>query len=116
MLALLALFVVLARPICDISHVQGPASHGHAPAVADNFGDGAANHGEPEPCCETVDDASLVGATAAFALDAKLASVAPLAQNGSARHLGRRSPRAPIPPDRPPLSRPYHARSARLLI
>lgn len=115
-LALLALFVVLARPICDLSHLQGAASHGDAPFVADYFGGEAPSHDDSEPCCTSIDDASLVGGTLAFAPDIKSFSAVPVAQSFSTTYLTRPSVRAAFPPDRPPLSRPYYARSARILI
>ena len=115
-LALLALGVVLARPICDASHAKGAPFLEGGLAAAAHYSDGqAAHHDDSDPCCVSVDDASLVVGTTALVSDAKPPAL-PMAQASSAWRSTPRSLDPAIPPDQPPMSRPYHARSSRLLI
>lgn len=117
LLALLALSLVVARPVCDAyaagggsvqpAHIEATAPSGHDHSHGD----------EPGPCCSSIDDASLLGSAAVAPAAAKpvaflVASAVSLEPSWSvAGRLIRTEP-----PDRPPLFRPYHARTARLLI
>lgn len=94
-LALLAVSTALAQAFCDLQDVK------------------ALHH---DDCCASLEAATLaVPSTAAVPAAKPPAPVlAPAAWPGwrpAALMLS-----AQIPPDRPPLTRPYHARSARLLI
>ena len=115
-LAFLALFVVLARPVCDVSHAHGATWHDQTLGVLNYLGAEAPSHDDSDPCCSSVDEASLVGEVMAFAPDIKSPSVVPFAHYSSESHVSRTSLRTPVPPDRPPVTRPYYARSARILI
>lgn len=115
-LALLALFVVLARPICDVSHAHGAAWHDPTLGVANDFGAQVPGHDDSDSCCSSVDEASLADGAIGFASHIKSPSAVSLAQHSSTSHLSRPSFRASVPPDRPPVTRPYYARSARILI
>jgi hypothetical protein len=95
-LALLAVSAVLARPICDLDRPLGKAHH-------------------QDDCF-----ASFTDATPAVPPDAAIPSAKPpvfLALTATWSPAWREAawPAAAIPPDRPPLTRPYHARSARIL-
>ena len=95
LLALLAVWAVLASPICDAL--------------------GAAGEVHQEDCCASVDDGSPVPpAAATFAFEPSVFAPLPLPRWREWRAVT--SPAVAIPPDHPPLTRPYHARSARILI
>lgn len=115
-LALLALSLVIARPICD-AYAAGAGTAAPAQMLAsDHAGNAEPHEDESAPCCSSLEDGALAASAAAFPAAEKPGSFAflppsPLeAWPATARRL------APVPPDRPPLSLPYHARTARLLI
>lgn len=114
-LAFFALMAVLARPICDAAHSPGSALHDSGRAGASYVDAEAAGHDDSETCCTTVDDGSLVVGTILLVPDVRSPSAVALAKAPSTRDLNRPSFRAPLPPERPPITRPYHARSARIL-
>lgn len=110
-LALLALALVLARPICDAYEV-GAGS----PGVGQLAGGEQSNHNDLDPCCASIDDG-----TPLASVNAASPAKAPIAVLVLAFHEGTWSsatqvPVAAIPPDCPPLLRPYHARTARILV
>jgi hypothetical protein len=117
MLALLALSLVIARPICE-AYMVGAGSAEPAQLAASHHAGSDHSDGGPELCCYSIADGTLVGSTAtapgtakygsAFVIvrtDLQLAWSAPLEDRITS-----------VPPDRPPFSPPYHARTARLLI
>lgn len=116
-LALLALTLVIARPICD-AYAAANGSSEAAHVAADGHGDNDHSHGdEPGPCCSSIDDASLLGSANVTSASAKPATF--VVVPASSRQAWSAVPGrllASEPPDRPPLCRPYHARTARLLI
>jgi hypothetical protein len=115
-LALVALFVVLARPLCDAYHWHGAPQSGPAIAAVHAIGE-APQHGHSELCCASMQDGTLVGSatvvTAAFKSPAAAVPAAVFLPGWRAAPF---SLTAPLPPDRAPLLRPYYARSARILI
>lgn len=98
LLALLAVSAALARPVCELDHVTG-------------------SEPQQQDCCASLDDWMAASAPE---------PVAPIAEPPAAALVGeawrpswRPSPRSlavNLPSDRPPLSRRYHVRSARILI
>jgi len=110
-LAILALALVLTRPICDAYGMGvGQAGIGHLASGEQS------NHDGWDPCCASIDDGTPLASASAVS-----AAKAPIAFMISAFHDGTRSSAtqrrvAAVPPDRPPLPRPYHARTARILV
>lgn len=97
LLALVAVSVVLARPICDLDHVLGNAS-------------------QQQDCCASLEDGMHAAPKSVAAPLAKPPSAALLAGNWSSPW--RPAPRllaADFVPDRLPIPQPYHSRSARIL-
>lgn len=115
---LLALFVVLARPACDVLQVAGDyrsfAVVGIATAAAAGQFD---QHDDESGCCSSVHEAGLTPSFLwlppaekyAMAAIAPAAVFSPWAEPASVAGRG-------IPRVRPPIQRPYHVRSLRLLI
>jgi hypothetical protein len=92
-LALFAASTALAQAFCDLQDVK------------------ALHH---DDCCASLEAGAAVPSTAAIPTGTPAPVLAPAARPGwrpTALMLS-----AHIPPDRPPLTRPYHARSARILI
>ena len=118
LMALLALLAVLAKPICDLSRFQAAAPHDGALALAGYSNEGPSHDDGSEPCCASVEDGSLAVPAPVVPVDAKSsAAILPPEISGNGRPVGVRSLLGPvIPPDRPPVTRPYYARSARILI
>lgn len=114
-LAFLALLVVLTRPICDLAHSPGAALHDSGLGAESHFGAQVPSHDDSEPCCASVGEESLAFGSIAFVPDVRSPS-AVLAQYVPTGDVNRVSFRSPRPPDRPPVTRPYYARSARILI
>ena len=118
--ALLALLVVLARPICDAYHVhQLPSSSSQTGPtfVSDHALGNGSHHEDSEPCCASVEDGNLAAPATALAPIVKspvhlLVATASL-PGGLSPGLSRN---AAILPERPPHPQPYYARSARILI
>jgi hypothetical protein len=115
-LALVALSLVLAQPICDAYERPSAASQS-APlaAVEHDAGEPARHSNETGPCCASVDEAVPVASAIPLPSAAKAALLIPTVP--SARWplvAGRRA--AVDPPQPPPRSLSYHARSARILI
>jgi hypothetical protein len=96
-LALLAVSVALASPICDRYELPGNAPH------------------HEDGCASLKDGTPAVPPTAA-APSVKPPPFLPLATGWSTEWRAVNWPAAAIPPARPPITRPYHARSARILI
>jgi hypothetical protein len=95
LLTLVAVLVALARPVCE----------------AYDLGGGAHDHGD---CYTPLADGARTELPAAAAEGVK----PPFLAASTAQSLRWRAPDRPpaaIPADRPPISRPYHARSARIL-
>ena len=108
-LAFLALLLVLVRPVCA-AHEPVQAASGAVHASSVDHSD------DPEPCCAAFDDGSPIPAVKALFAGAEPAGDA-IAPTVTARlRLDAPSHVAVDPPQRPPRSLPYHARSARLLI
>jgi hypothetical protein len=112
-LALVALSLLLARPVCDaIGGIESPVGPLQV-ATAAQPGD---LHDDSGPCCISVDN----GALGAAAGGVSLAGKTPASASGSPFQLvaafspGLRS--ATIPPGRPPIFAAYYARTARILI
>ena len=115
--ALLALSLVLARPICDVYLLQGSPSQSGPVAPADHALGETSHHEDSEPCCASVEDGTLaVPATAVTPTGKSPAPLLMAAASLPGWRTAARSPGAAIPPDRPPTSQPYYARSARILI
>jgi len=115
-LALVALFVVLARPLCDAYHWHGVPQSGAAVAVVHAIGE-APQQGHSELCCASVQDGTLVGpATAVTAAFKSPPAALPAAVFLPGWRAASFSLTATLPPDRAPLLKPYYARSARILI
>ena len=116
LLALLALLVVLARPICDLSRFQDVASHDGA--LASYSGENPSHDDGSEPCCASVEDGSLAVPATAVTGDAKssAATLPTEISNAAWPAQVRWAAGQLIPPDHPPIWRSYHARSARILI
>jgi hypothetical protein len=115
-LTLLALSLVLARPICD-AYEQPSAASQSAPlaAVEHDAGESAHHSNESGPCCASVDEAVLAASAILVPTSAKSLGLIPMAL--SARWPLVLSRRAAVdPPQPPPRSLPYHARSARILV
>jgi len=115
-LALVALSLVLAQPICD-AYEQPSAASQSAPlaAVEHDAGEPAHHSNETGPCCVSVDEAVLVASAIPVPTAAKSLGLIPTAP--SARWPLVVSRLAAVdPPQPPPRSLPYHARSARILV
>ena len=115
--ALLALSLVIARPICD-AYAAGTGTPEPAQVVAHDHDANDHSHGDaPGPCCSSIDDGAVMGsATVVSVIGADSTPFMVLAARPweAGPSAERRS--ALEPPDRPPLSLPYHARTTRLLI
>ncbi|HWQ38335.1 MAG TPA: hypothetical protein VNM24_06940 [Burkholderiales bacterium] len=94
-LALLAVTVALASPICDAYELPGDIHE--------------------QGCCATLNDGNPVS-PAALPSGFEPPVLGPVPIAWSPEWRGIAWPARAIPPDRPPLTRPYHARSARILI
>jgi hypothetical protein len=97
-LALLAVSAVLARPICDLDRLPGNVHQHHQ-----------------EDCCASLKAGTPVVTPDAAAPSVKLPAFLPLTAAWLAEWYAVAWPAVAVPPDRPPLSRPYHARSTRIL-
>lgn len=93
LLALLAVTAALAAPVCDAWEAPTGAAH-------------------PADCCVVLTDGAPAAPEVAAALAAK-PQMAAVAETVWPKPL---SWRVDLPVDRPPLSRPYHTRSARILV
>lgn len=119
-LGLLALFVVLARPICDVLEASSRhGSFGPVAVAAAATADSPVHHDHgSEPCCSSIQEGSVTVPSLSFATDGMPAPgiiPPPIA----AKRWGNRPDllaAAAIPPDPPPIQRSYFARSSRLLI
>ena len=114
--ALLALFLVMARPICDVYELQGSPSESGLVAADHAHGE-ASHHEDSKPCCASVEDGTLTVPSTTMSSAVKSspsipALTASLPQGRAAARLLSEL----IPPDRPPDPQPYYARSARILI
>ena len=110
--ALLALVVVLARPICD-AYGMGASS---PPGVGQLAGGEQPNHDGFDPCCVSIDDGTpLASERAAPPAKAPTAVLMFAFHDGPWSSATQRRVVA-IPPDRPPPLRAYHARTARILV
>lgn len=116
-LALLALSVVMARPICDAYALGTSASQPAPEAAAQHGAGGAAHHsGDSGTCCDAVSGTELV-VTAFAAPVGKEATSVVLVRSAFAaawpavpgRRVVRHAPQAP------PRTLAYHIRSARIL-
>jgi len=110
-LALLALALVLTRPICDAYGMGvGQAGIGHLVSGEQS------NHDGWDPCCASIDDGTpLASASASPAANAPTAVLLfAFHEETWSSAMQRHIPA--VPPDRPPLPRPYHARTARILV
>lgn len=97
--ALFALFVVLARPVCDV-HADEAAQHEHSGS-----------------CCVYMHDGMLAVPAAALTTTVEPpAAAVPMAASLPAWRVASFALAAPRPPDRVPVVKPYYARSARILI
>ena len=108
-LAFLALLFILVRPVCEAHEPVQPATGEVYASTADHSED-------PEPCCASLDDGSPVPAVKSVPTGAKPAGEAVAPPATARQRLDPPSHVAVNPPQRPPRSLPYHARSARLLI
>jgi hypothetical protein len=115
-LAFLALAFLLARPLCNaMEPANAPPGFAHAGAAFQGLDTGHSDH-ESGLCCVSVDEASPLPPAGMAALSVK-GSAEPLP---TAKASLRRAIAAPwhvaghrsLPP---PLSLPYHARTARIL-
>ena len=114
-LVLLALSIVLARPICEVyQHRDNPAKSG---LVAAGHSAGETWHQEdPEPCCASIEARSLAAPASAVAPAIKSPVTVPLASAWLMWRTAAFSPPAPLPPNGLPFLQSYYARSARILI
>lgn len=94
-LALIAVATALAQPFCDVH--QAEALH-------------------QEDCCASLTDGSVAVQAKMVVPVLKSPAVLPAATASLTGWRTAQGPAVAIPPDRPPISRPYHARSARILI
>ncbi|MEO8144631.1 MAG: hypothetical protein ABI654_10485 [Betaproteobacteria bacterium] len=115
--ALLALTLVMARPICDVYRLQGtPSQSGPVAAVGHAHGE-ASHHADSEPCCAAIDDGTLTVLAASAIPEPTSLSPVPAATTSLLNWRATTCSFAvAIPPDRPPDSLAYCARSARILI
>lgn len=95
-LALLAVSVAVASPVCDSFHASADAP-------------------QPDTCCASLEDGALALPPTA-APSAQPPAFVAVSAGSSVQWRALSWPDAAVPPDRPPLTRPYHARSARILI
>jgi hypothetical protein len=114
--AFLALFVVMARPICDAYLPHGSPAQSGTIAFAGHASTETSGQADSRLFCASVEDGRLVQPAAALT---PVKSPAPLpvamaSLPGSRTAALARA--AAIPPDRPPVTHRYHARSARILI
>ena len=116
-IALLALSLVMARPICDVYRLQVSPSQSGPVAVMDHSHGEALHHEDSEPCCASIDDGTLTVLAATATPEATSLPPLPTATTSLLNwRATARSLAAANPPDRPPDSQPYYARSARILI
>ena len=109
--ALVAVFVVLAGPVCDVHRLQGSLPQAAVTLAAGHVAVGA----EAGSCCAELGAVPLIAATTwTEALDESSTAVPPAwAPPWRSQALALSTP---LPPDRPPIVKPYYARSARMLI
>ena len=110
-LALLALALVLARPICDAYAVGAGASGVEQPAGGEQ-----SNHDDFDPCCTSIDDGTPLTSERVASPAKAPTAVLTIAFHDGTRSSAMQRRSAAIPPDRPPLLRAYHARTARILV
>lgn len=115
-LALMALSFVLARPICDAYERPSAASQSAPLAAVEHDVEKSAPHSdESGPCCASVGEAALVASAIPVPTAAKAPLLIPTAPSALRPSVvGRRA--AADPPQPPPRSLSYHARSARILV
>ena len=114
--AFLALFMVLARPICDAYLPHGGPAQSGTTAFTGHASNEPSRHADSRLRCASVEDGRLVEPAAALT-PVKSPAPLPVAKAslpGSRTAALARA--AAIPPDRPPVTHRYHARSARILI
>ena len=114
--ALLALSVVMARPICDLHQFQGNSSQSGSVVATGHVLGEAPGHEGSEPCCGSVQDGTLAVLAAAVTPVVKspvFLLVATVSLPGW--RAAASSPAAAILAERSPASQPYHVRSARIL-
>jgi len=110
-LVLLALSVILLRPMCDVleSHLTGSAS---------NIEHISTGHHESDatPCCASIEDASLV-ASAGSATEEKRSPGLAIDPGMAVRATIPLTLQVDVARPQPPLQNlPYHARTARILV
>lgn len=109
-LALIALTLVLARPICD-TFGGGLAALGHL------AGSEQSNHDDDfETCCASIGDETPLASVSAIPFAQPAGAVLIAALPATPRFSAMRRRIALVPPDRPPRLRPYYARTARILV
>ena len=113
--ALVAVSVLLVRPLCEFLELRGASPHAGS-TLAIQPTDPASHERDALPCCASVDDASLVVPTLSVMAETKSLSTIKPADLPLAWRLAPRSFQAAIAPDLPPISRPYHSRTARILV
>lgn len=109
-LALVALALVLARPICDALG-GGLAALGHLVGTEQQ-----SNHDDSDPCCASIGDGTPLAPASAVPTAQPLGAVLIAAFPAILWFSAIRRRIALVPPDRPPLLRPYYARTARILV
>lgn len=114
-LALSALLLVLARPVCDVLEWHGAEEQPGSSAIA-SYTAGEHHDGHYDPCCTSIEDGSLVALSASAAPPVERLPTPAAAMASPVQRAAVHSLVAWLPPDTPPISRPYHVRTARLLI
>jgi len=112
-LALLALMSVLLQPVCGAYEIRPAAPNSTAVALADNTAQGTS---DCAPCCPKAETSALLAPSSAAVAKAILAAEAagPLQYAAAPRsELSWHAQPASSSP--PPISLPYHVRSARIL-
>jgi hypothetical protein len=114
--ALAALSLMLARPICDAYEQPSAAPRSMALAAVEHAaGESVPHSNESGPCCTSVDEATLTASKIPVPAAAK--AILSIPTGPSARWPSVVSHRAAVDPPGPtPRSLPYHARSARILV
>lgn len=109
-LALVALVLVLARPICD-AFGGGLAALGHLAGTEQQ-----SNHDDSDPCCASIGDGAPLAPASAIAIAQLPGAILIAAFLAGSWISAMRRRIALVPPDRPPLPRRYYARTARILV